>query len=264
MSLYVLCGLGVAVYISKDGEFRPIDTSGYMVASIFIWPFALPAWLVSRPPSQLKDLGFEKSTAHYKQWSKTHKTRDIGDFSHWDKKGSKEDADNNGDISGKTSPDTPYVIGGGNLSNDRKQNNNYSDDFSYSTLIENDVSVPRKSYNPFENGEPGSQSFKKELKFRPVKTEKKTRTNTDVPSIADILEDNQILAKKTAKSGKPFSDHNVRKLIDEGRLRDAFRVAHRMLKVSQELGEENRSKAYTRYINEIENRLKAEQEEQDK
>ena len=251
-----MCGIGVAVFINRDGEFRPVETSGYMIASVFIWPFVLPAWLISRPASQLKDLGFEKSTAHFKQWSKTHKSRDLGDLSYLDKKGGDGDSDSldyNGEVSGQTSPDSPYVIGGGNHSNNL--NNNYDS-------INNEISVPRKSYNPFKNDK--SNSPQDEPKFRPVKKEKQVVGNSSVPSIADILDDTQILAKKVAKSGKPFADHNVRKLIDEGRLRDAFRVARRMMKVSQELGEENRSKAYTRYMSEIENRLKAEREEQDK
>ena len=257
LTVYMVCGCGVAFFIYKDGEFRPIDTSGYMIGSIFIWPFIFPVWMFIRPPSNIKDMTFEQSTAHFKKWSRTHKTRDIGDFSHWEKKSEGEDEvnhlDHDGDISGKTSPDKPYVIGENTIPIDPDSSYNPGyDDFNGSS--------PRKVYNPFENKpQPSFRSPGVDSNTTVKKSNDSGKVN--LPSIADIIDDSHLKAKKATATGKAFTDHNVRKLIDDGKLRDAYRVARRMLKVSNELGEENRSKAYTRYLNEIENRLKAEKKE---
>ncbi len=258
LTVYVFCGCGVAYYIYRDGEFRPIDTSGYMIGSVFLWPFIFPVWLVTRPPNNVKDLSFEQTTAHFKQWSKNHKPRAIGDFSHWDKKaeeGEEDYLDYYSDISGQTSPDKPYIIGESTIPiNQRGSRNPQYDDIN--------GSAPRKVYNPFKN--------QPQLSFRSStvdsdSTAKKTNDSekNNLPSISDIIDDSHLKAKREATKGTGFTDHNVRKLIDDGKLRDAYRVARRMLKVSTELGEEYRSKAYTRYLNEIENRLKAEKKERE-
>ncbi len=258
LTVYMVCGCGVAFFIYKDGEFRPIDTSGYMIGAIFIWPFLFPVWMLIRPPSNIKDMTFEQSTAHFKQWSRTHKTRDIGDFSHWEKKSEDEDEidylDFDGEISGKTSPDKPYVIGESTIPIDPDSSYNpQHDDLNGST--------PRKVYNPFANQpQPSFRSSGVDSNSTVEKSTNDGKEKIELPSIADIIDDSHLKAKKEATKGKAFTDHNVRKLIDDGKLRDAYRVARRMLKVSSELGEENRSKAYNRYLSEIENRMKAEKE----
>ncbi|MCD6218630.1 hypothetical protein J7L05_12365 [bacterium] len=255
LTVYVLCGCGVAFFIHKDGEFRPIDTSGYMIGSVFIWPFIFPIWILTRPPSNIKDMTFEKSTAHFKQWSRNHKPRAIGDFSHWDKKseeGEEDHLDYDDGISGQTSPDKPYVIGENTIPID--ENSPYNPQYD-----DSNGSSPRKVYNPFKNKpQPSFRSSGVDSNMTGKKSTDNGKVN--LPSIADIIDDSHLKAKKAAPTGKAFTDHNVRKLIDDGKLRDAYRVARRMLKVSNELGEENRSKAYNRYLTEIENRMKAEKE----
>ena len=261
LTVYMICGCGVAYYIHRDGEFRPIDTSGYMIASVFLWPLSFPVWLVSRPPSNIKDLSFEHTTAHFKQWSKTHKPRAIGDFSHWDKKAEEEEAeqdylDYDGEVSGQTSPDKPYVIGESTIPIDGENSNNSQ----YEDL---NGSAPRKVYNPFKNQpQPSFRSPTEDSNSTAQGNNGNNKVN--LPSISDIIDDSHLKAKRAATTGKAFTDHNVRKLIDDGKLRDAYRVSRRMLKVSNELGEETRSKAYMRYLNEIENRLKAEKEGKNK
>lgn len=253
----MLCGCGVAFFIYKDGELRPIDASGYMIGSIFIWPFIFLIWILTRPASNIKDMTFEQSTAHFKQWSRNHKPRAIGDFSHWEKKsedGEEDYLDFDDGISGQTSPDKPYVIGESTIPIDP--------DTSYNPQY-NDAngSSPRKVYNPFENKpQPSFRSPDADSNSARKKSTNDGKEKVGLPSIADIIDDSHLKAKKEAAKGKLFTDHNVRKLIDDGKLRDAYRVARRMLKVSTELGEENRTKAYNRYLNEIENRMNAEKE----
>lgn len=255
LTVYVLCGCGVAFFIQRDGEFRPIDTSGYMIGSVFLWPLIFPAWLLTRPPANIKDLSFEQTTAHFKQWSKNHKPRAIGDFSHWDKK--KEDEtedylDYDDDFSGATSPEKPYVIGENTIpmSEGRSYNPDYDDA---------NGSAPRKVYNPFTSKNKPQPSFRSPADVPKPASEKTTDSEKiDLPSIADIIDDSHLKAKREAGKGKPFTDHNVRKLIDDGKLRDAYRVARRMLKVASELGEDNRTDAYMGYLSEIEILLQAE------
>jgi hypothetical protein len=274
--IYVLAGCLIAYWIHRDAEFRSVDTTAYMVASIFVWPFVIPIWLVTRPPTQLKDLTFEKSYAHYKQWSRSHKGRDLGDLSYFDKQqhngnGKNEKTESEsyvGDINGQTSPDNPYIIGSGKSNSSEFFGENFNDeDYAWddvndaANVYEIGASGPRKVYNPFKGqeqkkqGDPGESDG---LKYKKVGS----KPDETIPSIDDILENTSSMqnSKKKPKdaSAGPFVDHNVRKLIDDGRLRDAYRVAKRMLKVASELGEDERLKAYQRYISEIENRLNAE------
>ena len=272
--LYILIGMACAYWIFRDGEFRPIDSAVYMISAVLLWPIVVPAWMVLRPPSQVKDLTWEKSYGHYKHWQKTHKVRDIGDIDNLDKtsyKGNGSKQEENEEIMGATSPDNPYVIGGKSKrakSTARPSEQAREDDYGWDEVgdrapqYEIGTTAPRQAYNPFkknnfdQDSEPETLVLGNGAKSKTSDSARKDSPSFNVPSISDILDDgNQPKAKKETKG--PFRDANVRKLIDDQRLRDAYRVARRMLKVAQELGEEDRVEAYQRYLREIENRMKA-------
>ena len=272
LAVYVLIGCGVAFYIHRDGEFRPIDTTGYSASAVFVWPVTLAIWMIIRPTSQLKDLGYEKSFAHFKDWSKTHKPRDIGDFSYVkEPKKDEKKEEYVGDITGATSPDNPYVIGesssydvngyaGGSIPED-----DYVDE-DYLARSHSSNDSPRKAYNPFDSKIP-KKSSKPLPKYddsrivinngrNPGNPVKKASEVNKSSTIADIIDSEHASIRKAgSKSGKPFRDPNVQMLIEKGKLRDAYRVSKRLLKVAHELGEDDRAEAYLGYLNDIENRI---------
>ena len=272
--------MGCAYWIFRDGEFRPIDTAVYCISSILLWPIVMPIWLVLRPPSQIKDLTYEKSYAHFRDWKKTHKVRDIGDLASLDRnlnKGNGAKTEETEDVQGATSFDRPYVIGS---AGHQKPNESYSDRMSQdeygwdeiddrAPVYEIGTSKPRQVYNPFKKDKMTPEETREPESVHELDldagehTKPRKRVSTprgessfNVPSISDILDE----PPSQKGTGRVFRDANVRKLIDDGRLRDAYRVSRRMLKVAQELGEEDRVAAYRRYIREIENRMKAAQE----
>ena len=267
--------MACAYWIFRDGEFRPIDSAVYMISAVVLWPIVIPAWIALRPPSKVKDLTWEKSYAHYKHWQKTHKVRDIGDIANLDKtsyKGNGASEEASEEVMGATSPDNPYVIGGKSKrtkSAQPRREQPREDDYGWDEVgdraptYEIDSTQPRQVYNPFRKNDSDNENDvdnvvvgNGNVKSRPADLSKKDNSQFSVPSISDILDDTA--QPKTRKESKgPFRDSNVRKLIDDGRLRDAYRVARRMLKVAQELGEDDRTEAYQRYLREIENRMKA-------
>lgn len=278
LAVYVLIGCGVAYYIHQDGEFRPIDTTGYCASAVFVWPISLAIWMVVRPPSQLKDLSYEKSFAHFKDWSKTHKPRDIGDFSYVKdpKKDEKKD-EYVGDVTGATTPNNPYVIGesssygmngivGGSIPED-----DYGDEDYIAHSNSYNDSAPRKVYNPFDSKNPNKQSKSQsqhddnEIVInngrKVVNPAKKTSGANKPSTISDIIDSEHAQIRKAgSKSGKPFKDPNVQMLIEKGKLRDAYRVSKRLLKVAHELGEDDRAEVYLGYLSDIENRIGKEQD----
>jgi len=277
--------MGCAYWIFRDGEFRPIDTAIYCISSILLWPIVAPAWMVLRPPSQIKDLTWEKSYAHYKHWQKTHKVKDIGKLTTLDKKiikgnGEKtQEQEETAEFLRATSVDHPYVIGSAGRTNSEESlpEKITEDEYGWDEIddraptYEIGSSKPREAFNPFKKEKKASAKMRYQRDIHEQianesehpKTEKKVTPSRgsesfNVPSISDILEEQPSQAPR--EGVKIFRDANVRKLIDDGRLRDAYRVCRRMMKVAQELGEEDRMVAYRRYLREIENRMKATQE----
>ncbi|MCG3153081.1 MAG: hypothetical protein GEEBNDBF_02389 [bacterium] len=55
----------------------------------------------------------------------------------------------------------------------------------------------------------------------------------------------------------PFQDHNLERLIEDGQLREAHRVAKRMLEIAARLGEAEKQAAYQQYFQDLERRIAA-------
>jgi hypothetical protein len=277
--VYVLIGCGVAYFIHRDGEFRPIDTTMYSASAVFVWPVILPLWMISRPPSQVKDLNYEKSFAHFKDWSKTHKPRDIGDLSYFkDPKKDEGKEDYIGDVTGATSPDKPYVIGENSqysMGGYSIPEDDYIDEDSLAHSNSSNDSAPRKVYNPFDSKTQPKKPSKPVPKYdddddgrivinngrKVVNPTSKASEVNKSSTIADIIDSEHAQIRKAgSKTGKPFRDPNVQLLIEKGKLRDAYRVSKRLLKVAHELGEDDRAEVYLGYLNDIENRIGKEQD----
>lgn len=286
--VYVLGSLVAAWYIWTDGEFREIDRNVLAVAAVLAWPLVLPWYLLTRPPSIVQDMGYEKSHQHYRDYVK-QKGRDIGEGVTQDlarreeearleqerkekmrsgtgmSSGTAFDVGEDEDLYGRgktvviggEAPAAPPAAGWGNIPGE--------------TPAKPDSNAPRQSYGTtgqFQSiraklyGDEGhafedASSEPAPQQSAPQSSASQQSGGWSLEAAAAQTGDGELPIPGSQPEPEPYVDRNIERLMAEGQLREAHQVARRMLEMATKLGETGRQAAYQRYFQELERRIAA-------
>lgn len=93
---------------------------------------------------------------------------------------------------------------------------------------------------------------------RPTPSAPKPVSERTTSMRARLYADDDLVIPGVDEVRPPFHDHNIERLMQEGQLREAHRVAKRMLEMATRLGETEKQAGYQKYFQAIELRIVAE------